>query len=41
MLCEAEVAVCPEIHAEHINAMWASRRVGVLNLAVGTVTARL
>jgi hypothetical protein len=41
MFCKAKVAVCSEIRTKHINAMWAPRRIFVLNLVVRKVTVRL
>jgi hypothetical protein len=41
MFYKANVAVCSEIRTEHINAMWAPRRLLILNLVVCEVTARL
>jgi len=42
MLYMAKVAVCSEIHTEHINILWAEGRIFlVLNLVTRKVNARL
>jgi hypothetical protein len=41
-VCKEKVAVGSEIRTEHINAMWASRRISeMLNLVICKVTVTL